>query len=103
MHGSNTVQLERCDDLVDERDFFGGGVHKRHVELGSHDLQDQSGKPRAGTYVYQTQRAFASIAARFGEVVELRDHGDRIQKEPLLDLFGFSDRREIELCASFQE
>ena len=46
---------------------------KRHVELGSHDLQGQSGKPRAGTYVYQTQRAFASIAASLGEVVELRD------------------------------
>ena len=66
-------------------------------------LRTSPGNPAPATYVYQTQRAFASIAARFGEVVERRDHGDRIQKEPLLDLFGFSDRREIELRASFQE
>jgi hypothetical protein len=36
-------------------------------------------------------------------MVELGNHGDRIEKEPPFDLFWISDSRQIELRASFEK
>ena len=76
---------------------------RRHIEGGTDDLQGKPGKPSAGSYVHQSDCAIGWIARNPREMVELRNHGDGIEKEAPLDLRGVSYRRQVELRASFEE
>src|SRR3712207_2855461 len=103
MHGSDMVELERCDDLVEKHDLLRGGVDERHVEVGTHDLEGETGEPGSGSHVDQAKRAVCMLRTRTRETVELGDHGDCIQEEPPLDLFRVPDCRQVELRSSFKE
>ena len=78
LYRADTFELERRDDLVDERDFLGGRVDERDVQTGTDDLQGEPGEPCAGSHVYQPDQAVRSKAIIAGDAVELRDQGNRI-------------------------
>ena len=81
---------------MQEIDLFPGGSEERDLELGSRDLEHETGNACAGADIEQP------MAARVAPRVDRGEHQQRVTDEPAVDILGGVKRGQIEAVVPTQ-